>query len=160
MVDQGLGPKSNKVLAYGIASVSGTILAVCSCTVLPLFAGIYTRGAGIGPASAFLYSGPAVNVLPYEADMEKEMLCRLTLSLDIFASVPQKTVIHLPRFDINALTRDTVFKLLQGYERRISPYFLGDIRRTSLSGIWNSAAVSGPRASSSARELTRLGRIS
>jgi len=63
MVDQGLGPKSNKVLAYGIASVSGTILAVCSCTVLPLFAGIYTRGAGIGPASAFLYSGPAVNVL-------------------------------------------------------------------------------------------------
>ncbi|MEO0249424.1 MAG: permease [candidate division WOR-3 bacterium] len=58
-----LGPKSNKVLAYGIASVSGTILAVCSCTVLPLFAGIYTRGAGIGPASAFLYSGPAINVL-------------------------------------------------------------------------------------------------
>jgi hypothetical protein len=47
-----LGPKSNKVLAYGIASVSGTILAVCSCTVLPLFAGIYTRGAGIGPASS------------------------------------------------------------------------------------------------------------
>jgi hypothetical protein len=78
------------------------------------------------------------HVLPYEADMEKEMLCRLTLSLDTFASVPQKTVIHLPRFDINALTRDTVFKLLQGYERRISPYFPGDIRRTSLSGIWNS----------------------
>jgi hypothetical protein len=58
-----LGPKSNKVLAYGIASVSGTILAVCSCTVLPLFSGIYTRGAGIGPATAFLYSGPAINVL-------------------------------------------------------------------------------------------------
>jgi hypothetical protein len=58
-----LGPKSNKPLAYGIASVSGTILAVCSCTVLPLFSGIYTRGAGIGPASAFLYSGPAINVL-------------------------------------------------------------------------------------------------
>ena len=49
-----LGPKSNKPLAYGIASVSGTILAVCSCTVLPLFGGIYTRGAGIGPAAAFL----------------------------------------------------------------------------------------------------------
>jgi uncharacterized membrane protein YraQ (UPF0718 family) len=46
-----------------VASVSGTILAVCSCTVLPLFAGIYTRGAGIGPATAFLYSGPAINVL-------------------------------------------------------------------------------------------------
>jgi len=58
-----IGPKSNKPLAYGIASVSGTILAVCSCTVLPLFGGIYTRGAGIGPASAFLYSGPAINIL-------------------------------------------------------------------------------------------------
>ncbi len=58
-----LGPKANKVLAYGVASVSGTILAVCSCTVLPLFAGIYKMGAGIGPASAFLYSGPAINVL-------------------------------------------------------------------------------------------------
>jgi uncharacterized membrane protein YraQ (UPF0718 family) len=57
------GAKANKVLAYGVASVSGTILAVCSCTVLPLFAGIYTRGAGIGPATAFLYSGPAINVL-------------------------------------------------------------------------------------------------
>lgn len=58
-----LGPKANKFMAYGVASVSGSILAVCSCTVLPLFAGIYTRGAGLGPASAFLYSGPAVNVL-------------------------------------------------------------------------------------------------
>jgi uncharacterized membrane protein YraQ (UPF0718 family) len=58
-----LGPQANKPLAYTVASVSGTILAVCSCTVLPLFAGIYTRGAGIGPAAAFLYSGPAINVL-------------------------------------------------------------------------------------------------
>ncbi len=58
-----LGDKANKFLAYGIASISGTILAVCSCTVLPLFAGIYKRGAGIGPAIAFLYSGPAINVL-------------------------------------------------------------------------------------------------
>ena len=57
------GPRANKVLSYSVASVSGTILAVCSCTVLPLFAGIYTRGAGIGPATAFLYSGPAINVL-------------------------------------------------------------------------------------------------
>ncbi len=57
------GAKANKVLAYGVASVSGTILAVCSCTVLPMFAGILTRGAGIGPATAFLYSGPAINVL-------------------------------------------------------------------------------------------------
>ncbi|MBN2543150.1 permease [bacterium] len=58
-----LGARANKVLAYGVASVSGSILAVCSCTVLPLFAGIYRMGAGIGPATAFLYSGPAINVL-------------------------------------------------------------------------------------------------
>lgn len=58
-----LGPKAHKLLAYGVASVSGTILAVCSCTILPLFAGIYRMGAGLGPASAFLYSGPAINIL-------------------------------------------------------------------------------------------------
>jgi len=57
------GAGANKFLSYTIASVSGTILAVCSCTVLPLFAGIYKRGAGIGPATAFLYSGPAINIL-------------------------------------------------------------------------------------------------
>jgi hypothetical protein len=58
-----LGPKANPVLAYGVASVSGCILAVCSCSVLPMFAGIYKLGAGLGPASAFLYSGPAINIL-------------------------------------------------------------------------------------------------
>jgi uncharacterized membrane protein YraQ (UPF0718 family) len=58
-----LGPAAPKGLAYAVASVSGTILAVCSCTVLPLFAGIYRMGAGLGPAVAFLYSGPAINVL-------------------------------------------------------------------------------------------------
>lgn len=58
-----LGANANKVLAYGVASISGSILAVCSCTVLPLFAGIYRMGAGLGPACAFLYSGPAINVL-------------------------------------------------------------------------------------------------
>jgi uncharacterized membrane protein YraQ (UPF0718 family) len=58
-----LGPTANKVIAYGVASCSGTILAVCSCTILPLFAGIYRMGAGLGPATAFLYSGPAINVL-------------------------------------------------------------------------------------------------
>ena len=58
-----LGPKANPVLAYGVASVAGCVLAVCSCSVLPMFAGIYTLGAGLGPASAFLYSGPAINVL-------------------------------------------------------------------------------------------------
>jgi uncharacterized protein len=58
-----LGPRAPKPVAYGVASVSGTLLAVCSCTVLPLFGGIYASGAGLGPASAFLYSGPAINVL-------------------------------------------------------------------------------------------------
>ncbi len=58
-----LGPDTPKPLAYGVASVSGSILAVCSCTVLPLFMGIYRLGAGLGPATAFLYSGPAINVL-------------------------------------------------------------------------------------------------
>ncbi len=58
-----LGPQANKWLAYGVASVSGSILAVCSCTILPLFTGIYRMGAGLGPACAFLYSGPAINVL-------------------------------------------------------------------------------------------------
>lgn len=57
------GAKANKIFAYGIASISGAILAVCSCTILPLFSGIYRRGAGLGPATAFLYSGPAINVM-------------------------------------------------------------------------------------------------
>jgi hypothetical protein len=58
-----LGPSANRFAAYGVASVSGSILAVCSCTVLPLFGGIYRRGAGLGPAVTFLYAGPAINVL-------------------------------------------------------------------------------------------------
>lgn len=58
-----LGPESKKVTAYGVGAVSGTVLAVCSCTVLPVFMGIYKRGAGLGPAVAFLYSGPAINIL-------------------------------------------------------------------------------------------------
>jgi uncharacterized protein len=57
------GSEASRIVAYSVASVSGVILAVCSCTVLPLFSGIYRRGAGLGPAVAFLYSGPAINVL-------------------------------------------------------------------------------------------------
>ncbi|MFC1481660.1 permease [Candidatus Neomarinimicrobiota bacterium] len=57
------GASAKKWLSYSVAAVSGTILAVCSCTVLPLFSGIYKRGAGLGPAIAFLYSGPAINIL-------------------------------------------------------------------------------------------------
>lgn len=58
-----LGPRSNKLVACSVASVAGIVLAVCSCSVLPMFAGIYQLGAGLGPASAFLYSGPAINIL-------------------------------------------------------------------------------------------------
>jgi len=58
-----LGPRSNKIAAYSVASVAGTVLAVCSCSVLPMFAGIWKLGAGLGPATAFLYSGPAINIL-------------------------------------------------------------------------------------------------
>jgi len=58
-----LGPNANPVLAYAVASVAGCVLAVCSCSVLPMFAGIYSLGAGLGPATAFLYSGPGINVL-------------------------------------------------------------------------------------------------
>ena len=57
------GANAPKWLAYSVASVSGTILAVCSCTILPLFSSIHKRGAGLGPAVAFLYSGPAINIL-------------------------------------------------------------------------------------------------
>lgn len=58
-----LGARARRAVAYAVASVSGSVLAVCSCTILPLFAGIYARGAGLGPATAFLYSGPAINVI-------------------------------------------------------------------------------------------------
>jgi uncharacterized membrane protein YraQ (UPF0718 family) len=60
---QFLGAGANRIVAYGVAAVSGTVLAVCSCTVLPLFAGIYRMGAGLGPATAFLYAGPAISAL-------------------------------------------------------------------------------------------------
>lgn len=65
-----LGPKANKLVSYTIASLSGAILAVCSCTVLPLFKGIYKKGAGLGPAVSFLYSGPAINVLAIVLSMK------------------------------------------------------------------------------------------
>lgn len=58
-----LGARAKRVVAYAVASISGCVLAVCSCTILPLFAGIYSQGAGLGPATTFLYAGPAINVI-------------------------------------------------------------------------------------------------
>ena len=57
------GPQTKKYISYPVAAVSGTVLAVCSCTILPLFAGIYKKGSGLGPAATFLFAGPAINVL-------------------------------------------------------------------------------------------------
>lgn len=57
------GPKTKKWISFPVAAVSGTVLAVCSCTILPLFAGIFKKGSGLGPAITFLFSGPAINVL-------------------------------------------------------------------------------------------------
>ena len=58
-----LGPKASKWVSYPAASIGGFVLAVCSCTILPLFAGIWKRGAGLGPAITFLFVGPAINIL-------------------------------------------------------------------------------------------------
>ncbi|MRR14114.1 permease, partial [archaeon] len=63
MVLKYFGADAPKWLCYSVAATSGTILAVCSCTILPMFAGIEKKGAGIGPATAFLFSGPAINLL-------------------------------------------------------------------------------------------------
>lgn len=57
------GPTAKRWISFGLASISGSVLAVCSCTILPLFAGIYKKGSGIGPATTFLFAGPAINVL-------------------------------------------------------------------------------------------------
>jgi uncharacterized membrane protein YraQ (UPF0718 family) len=92
-VQKFLGPDANKVMSYGVAAVSGVLLAVCSCTVLPLFTGIYKRGAGIGPATAFLFSAPAINVLAIVYSAQKlgldigfaRAVCAVTLSIVIGA---------------------------------------------------------------------------
>ena len=60
-----LGPNTKRYISYPIVAVTGAILAVCSCTILPLFGGIYKKGAGIGPATTFLFAGPAIILLQY-----------------------------------------------------------------------------------------------
>lgn len=63
IVTRYLGPKTPKHISYPASALGGFVLAVCSCTILPLFAGIWKRGAGLGPAITFLFVGPAVNIL-------------------------------------------------------------------------------------------------
>ena len=103
-----LGPKAHPVVAYGVASVSGTILAVCSCTVLPLFAGIYRMGAGLGPASAFLYSGPAINVLAIVMTAKVGMrMLRSRSSFTVRASTCSLTCIYYSKTDSPQRARRT-----------------------------------------------------
>ncbi|NCC65334.1 MAG: permease [Spirochaetia bacterium] len=117
-----LGPKANKVVAYSVASVSGAILAVCSCTVLPLFKGIYKKGAGLGPAVSFLYSGPAVNilaiVLSYKVFGWKLGLTRMVASV-VFAfliGLIMQTIFY--KEDEKRLADERLFQNMGGPEAR------------------------------------------
>ncbi|MHC1594988.1 MAG: permease [Methanotrichaceae archaeon] len=128
------GADANKCLCYGVAATSGTILAVCSCTILPMFAGIYRRGAGIGPATAFLFSGPAINVLAV-------LLTARVLGLDlgiarVMAAVSMAVIIGLTMaliFERGSKKRDegtvcnsppTIVEDENGRPYYISPIFL------------------------------------
>ena len=117
-----LGPKAKKVVAYSVASVSGAILAVCSCTVLPLFKGIYKKGAGLGPAISFLYSGPAVNilaiVLSYKVFGWKLGLTRMVVSV-VFAfliGLIMQTIFY--KEDEKRLADERLFQNMGGPEAR------------------------------------------
>jgi uncharacterized membrane protein YraQ (UPF0718 family) len=117
-----LGPKANKFVAYSVASVSGAILAVCSCTVLPLFKGIYKKGAGLGPAVSFLYSGPAINilaiVLSYKVFGWKIGLTRMVVSI-LFAFIIgliMQTIFR--KEDEKRLADERLFKDMGGPEAR------------------------------------------
>ncbi|MCF7942202.1 MAG: permease [Spirochaetia bacterium] len=117
-----LGPKANKLVAYSVASVSGAILAVCSCTVLPLFKGIYKKGAGLGPATAFLYSGPAVNilaiVLSYKVFGWKLGATRMVVSI-VFAFIIGLTMQMIFRKeDEERLADERLFQNIGGPEAR------------------------------------------
>lgn len=117
-----LGPKANKLVAYSVASVSGAILAVCSCTVLPLFKGIYKKGAGLGPAVSFLYSGPAINilaiVLSYKVFGWKLGLTRMIVSI-VFAFIIGLIMQAIFRKeDENRLADERLFQNMGGPEAR------------------------------------------
>jgi uncharacterized membrane protein YraQ (UPF0718 family) len=117
-----LGPKAHKLVAYSVASVSGAILAVCSCTVLPLFKGIYKKGAGLGPAVSFLYSGPAINilaiVLSYKVFGWKLGATRMALSILIAFLIGPIMQALFRKEDEKRLADERLFKNMAGPEAR------------------------------------------
>ncbi len=120
-----LGPKAKKLVAYSVASVSGAILAVCSCTVLPLFKGIYKKGAGLGPAVSFLYSGPSINILAiilsYKVFGWKMGLTRMIVAI-VFAFVIG-LIMHMifRKEDEKRLADERLFKNMGGPDARSLP---------------------------------------
>ncbi|HHH84826.1 MAG TPA: permease [Firmicutes bacterium] len=117
-----LGPKAKPVTAYSVASVSGTILAVCSCAILPLFKGIYKKGAGLGPAIAFLYSGPAINVLAIVLTAKvlgwKIGLARAVGAIFFAAVIGLLMHLIFKKSDEARLTDERMFTVQAGEERR------------------------------------------
>lgn len=117
-----LGPKAKPVTAYSVASVSGAILAVCSCTILPLFKGIYKKGAGLGPAIAFLYSGPAINVLAIVLTAKvlgwKIGLARAVGAVFFAALIGLLMHLIFKKSDEARLTDERMFTVQSGEERR------------------------------------------
>ena len=117
-----LGPKAPKVVAYGVASVSGAILAVCSCTVLPIFKGIYKKGAGLGPAISFLYSGPAINilaiVLSYKVFGWQLGLARMTGAILFAVVIGWLMQLFFHKEDEKRLTDEPMFKYSGDSESR------------------------------------------
>jgi uncharacterized membrane protein YraQ (UPF0718 family) len=117
-----LGPKANKMVAYSVASVSGAILAVCSCTVLPLFKGIYKKGAGLGPAVSFLYSGPAINilaiVLSYKVFGWKLGLTRMVVSVVFAFLIGLIMQVIFNKEDEKRLADERLFQNMSGPDAR------------------------------------------
>ncbi len=117
------GADAKKWISYSVASISGTILTVCSCTVLPLFAGIYKKGAGIGPATAFLYSGPAINVLAVLLTFKilgVEIGIARFVGAVIFAVVIGLLMALFFRKEDNERSKDDTFASPSQYEKSIS----------------------------------------
>jgi uncharacterized membrane protein YraQ (UPF0718 family) len=127
-----LGPAANRAAAYGVAAVSGSILAVCSCTVLPLFAGIHKRGAGLGPATAFLYSGPAINVMAIILTARV-----LGLKLGLARAVGAVLFSVVVGLAMNALFRDSLEAPARGNPGEIEV----DPRPSWRTGLWLAAMV-------------------